>query len=191
MKLPSKTPKQKKIRTVLILATLLVAILALLEVTNVTSFFHKSKTPATTTFSDTKTANQQTKGESQTNPTTSNKQDQQPGNDKFSDFTGTLLEPSGNFVSNHHPNISGQPAPNQIQSGCVTTPGADCQITFTSSGGTKTLPLQKTDKGGATYWTWNLQDIGLTEGTWKVQAKATLGSQVKTSDDAIDLVVSP
>jgi hypothetical protein len=51
------------------------------------------------------------------------------------------------------------------------------------------LPPETTDSGGSAYWTWKLQDIGLTEGTWKVQAKATLGSQTKTANDLMDLVV--
>ena len=102
----------------------------------------------------------------------------------------TLIDPTGNFVSNHHPNLSGSPAPNQIQSICNTTPGATCQIIFTKDGVTKQLPAQKTDSGGATYWTWKLQDIGLTAGSWHVQAKATLGTQTKTADDAMNLEVA-
>src|SRR5688500_16712624 len=33
-----------------------------------------------------------------------------------------LQEPSGSFVSNHRPNLSGSPAPNTMQSSCITTP---------------------------------------------------------------------
>jgi hypothetical protein len=100
-----------------------------------------------------------------------------------------LLPPSGTFVSNHEPNLSGSPTPNQLQSTCSTTPGVTCQIFFTKDGVTKSLPAQKTDSGGATYWTWKLQTIGLTEGSWKVTAKSTNGDQTVTSDDAVPLEV--
>lgn len=102
-----------------------------------------------------------------------------------------LTKPQGVFISNHFPNLSGSPAPNQINSVCTTTSGAKCTIVFTKSDVTKSLPAQMTDSGGSTYWTWTLQDIGLTAGTWHVEAKATLGSQTKTTDDLRDLVVSP
>lgn len=101
-----------------------------------------------------------------------------------------LLAPTGTFVSNHHPNLSGKPAPNQIQSVCVTTPGATCTIVFTKNGVSKQLPNQVTDRGGAAYWTWKLQDIDLTTGTWQVTAKATLGSRTETANDATALEVA-
>jgi hypothetical protein len=53
------------------------------------------------------------------------------------------------------------------------------------------LSAQTADSGGAAYWDWNLQQVGLTEGTWKVTAKATLGSQTKTADDVIPFEVGP
>jgi len=143
------------------------------------------------------TANSETKGEPQGGDTTGSTSSSSDDNPTSSDdkntggSTATLIAPSGNFVSNHHPNLSGSPAPNQIQSVCNTTPGAQCEITFTNGTDTKSLPAQTTDKGGATYWTWKVQDIGLTAGSWKVQATSKLGSDTKTADDAILLEVRP
>ena len=108
-----------------------------------------------------------------------------------SNSSAELLMPFGNFISNHHPNLSGSPAPNVESSVCNTTSGASCAITFTMNGITKSLSPETTDKGGAAYWSWTLQQVGLTEGTWKIQAVATLGDQTKTASDAMDLVVGP
>jgi len=145
----------------------------------------------------TQTAGQLTKGESQPSSTSqsSTGQTTQPGDDKSTtgggNDTTTLIAPSGNFVSNHEPNLSGSPAPNELASVCNTTSGATCQIAFTKDGVTKALPEQVTDRGGSTYWTWKLQDIGLTAGTWSITAKATLNNQMKTTNDALNLAVSP
>lgn len=102
----------------------------------------------------------------------------------------TLFTPSGDFVSNHHPNLSGSPAPNTMTSVCNTTPGATCKITFTMDGITKQLPSKTADSNGTAYWSWKLQEIGLTAGSWKVQAIASLNGNTKTATDALDLVVS-
>ena len=103
----------------------------------------------------------------------------------------SLIAPFGNFVSDHSPNLSGSPHPNLINSVCSTNPGATCQISFSSGSTTKYLPSQVTDAGGSTYWTWYLQDMGLTVGSWKIIAKATMGSQTKTTTDPMPLQVSP
>lgn len=102
-----------------------------------------------------------------------------------------LVIPTGNFVSNHHPNLSGSPAPNLIASSCTTTPGATCQIFFTKDGATKSLPAEITDAGGSAFWNWKLQDYGLGQGTWSIRAVATLGSQTQSASDSQDLVVAP
>lgn len=104
--------------------------------------------------------------------------------------SGQLVTPSGNFVSNHRPNLSGSPAPNQVSSACNTTPGAACQITFTKGDLVKSLATQTTDASGATYWSWNLQDVGLTAGSWQVQAIATLNGKNLTVKDAMNLEVA-
>ncbi len=112
-------------------------------------------------------------------------------NDKVngSPTSTVLTEPTGNFVSNHEPNLGGKPAPNELQSVCITTPGATCQITFTKDGLTRSLEPQKTDSSGAAYWTWRLQDVGLSAGSWQIQAKAISGDQVITAVDTLNLEV--
>lgn len=108
-----------------------------------------------------------------------------------STVSSPLVQPSGGFVSNHHPNLSDLPAPNSIVSVCNTTPGATCQVFFTKDGVQKSLPAQVTDSGGSTYWSWTLQNIGLTTGSWQVKATATLGYQTQSASDVMELVVSP
>ena len=96
-----------------------------------------------------------------------------PGN--YTSSTVSLSAPSGAFVSFHDPNLSGSPAPNQLQSSCSSTPGATCTIKFTSSNGvTKSLPSQLIGSSGATTWAWQLQELGLTQGTWHLTAKVGL-----------------
>ena len=168
-----------------------VLVFAVLELSGTTHLIRKDKSLATAPNTPHRTANQNTKGE----PVTGTSSDTPAqNNDKEKSGQpqpeGDLLQPTGSFVSNHHPNLSDHPTPNQLQSVCVTTPGASCTIQFTKDGVTKQLPDQQADRGGAAYWTWKLQDIGLTAGTWKVTAKATSGSNTKTVDDVTALEVS-
>lgn len=106
-----------------------------------------------------------------------------------SDSSVTPTVPTGTFVSNHHPNLSGQPAPNLESSTCTTTPGVACQIKFTSGDVVKVLEPQTTNEDGNTSWTWRLGDIGLTVGEWKVTAVATNGSKVTMADDSMLLSI--
>ena len=99
--------------------------------------------------------------------------------------------PSGAFVSFHNPNLSGSPAPNQLQSTCASTPGATCTIEFTNDGVTKSLPDQLIGSSGITTWTWQLQKVGLTQGTWQITAIATLNGQSKSTNDTLGLNVQP
>jgi hypothetical protein len=106
--------------------------------------------------------------------------------------TAVLQTPTGDFVSDHHPNLSGSPAPNTMASTCTTTPGASCiiQFTNTSTGTVKSLNTQITDAGGSAYWNYTLQGEGLTAGTWKVAATASLNGNTLSAQDAMDLTVS-
>ncbi len=172
----------------LILFVLLAAI-GLLELTNVTHLFHHKKR------AQPPTANSETKGEvaaqrGQNTPTTSPQQGQDKQASGSTDSNQVLFEPSGNFVSNHHPNLDGSPAPNLMSSDCTTSPGATCTISFTKGGATKSLPAKTADAGGTAYWNWKLQDYGLTQGKWTIKATATLGSQSKTAADAQPLEVA-
>jgi hypothetical protein len=100
--------------------------------------------------------------------------------------------PTGDFVSDHHPNLGGSPAPNTETSSCTTTVGVECQIRFTMNGVTKELPVQTTDGDGSTLWSnWTLQSIGLTQGSWQVTAVAINGSNEVTAQDPLQLVVAP
>jgi hypothetical protein len=168
---PKKAQKSRKIYWIgLAVVAAALLLLAGLELTNTTHLLHKDSSLATRPTSPHRTANSNTKGEPEPGKGTgspSGNGDKQPGQ-----ADGPLVEPSGVFVSNHHPNLSGHPAPNTLQSVCVTTPGATCTIVFTKDGVTKQLPNQIADPGGATYWTWKLQDLGLTTGSWHITAKA-------------------
>ena len=99
------------------------------------------------------------------------------------------IAPSGVFVSNHHPNLSGSPAPNTISSTCTTSPGVDCYIELKNGEIVKSLSRQKTDSNGNTSWFWNISDIGLTQGAWTITAIAANGSLQTNSKDPMDLVV--
>lgn len=187
--------KNKKTKTrIFISAVILIAILvSLSELTGLTHIFHNQ--PAATTGSSYTKGEQQSSTSSQS-PTTpsSNTTSTQPGDQKSDTGTSfsqlTLITPSGDFVSNHHPNLSGSPAPNSLTSVCSTTPGGSCDIVFTKDGVTKSLGRQTTDRGGSTYWDWKLQDKGLTAGTWKVTAVATYNGKTASASDALDLVVA-
>lgn len=139
------------------------------------------------------TLNQYTKGQTSQPSTSSNSSTQSvnpPSSSKTGGASASLVAPTGNFVSNHHPNLSDSPAPNSMTSVCNTSPGASCKIWFTNDGITKSLPSQVTDAGGATYWYWKLQDIGLTAGSWKISATSSMGSDSLSSTDPTALVVA-
>lgn len=193
------TPKHNYFRRKpLFLALLILGALALLililEFTNTTHLFHARAVPVTN--------NAYTKGESATSQTSdtassgssTNDSGSEPGDDKSNpggeNSNVALLAPSGDFVSNHHPNLGGSPAPNSLSSVCNTTPGASCVISFTKDGITKSLASQATDRGGAAYWNWTLQEAGLTVGSWKVTAMAALNGKTAASSDAMELVVA-
>lgn len=118
---------------------------------------------------------------------TSRGSDQTPGSTPASNVVPRT--PVGTFVSNHRPNLSGNPAPNTESSTCSTTPGVSCKITFTMGSTVKSLPLQQTDGDGNTHWDWKIQDIGLTAGTWKISAVAVNGSNTASANDATEMVV--
>jgi len=177
-----------------------VALLVVGTTLKLTVFNHQapqqnSKNPTTLTGS------QNTKGEASTGqkplpskekPQTDNTTSaftKQPGDQKSNNVpNASLVVPSGDFVSNHDP---GENDSQLIETSvCNTTAGATCQITFTKDGVTKSLPAQVTDRGGSTYWdNWAPSDVGLTAGSWKIQAVASLNGQTKSASDAIPLVV--
>jgi hypothetical protein len=181
------SPTSYRIRVIVVLAVLIVA--AVFIFTGHTPLLHKSRPVS---------ASQATKGEVPLNSKAAEKSNPNPNqpstssNPKNLNNSGvvTLLTPTGSFVSNHHPNLGGSPAPNTESSVCTSTSGATCKITFTKDGVTKSLATETTDNGGSAYWDWKLQDIGLTAGSWQVQAEVSLSGQTKTATDAMDLTVT-
>lgn len=101
-----------------------------------------------------------------------------------------LYAPYGDFVSNHHPNLSGSPAPSGETSVCNTTPGATCYIRFTKGASTTSLPSKTTDSNGAAYWTWDVKTAHLTAGDWIISAVANLNGQTKSTIDQTPLSVA-
>jgi len=194
----TSTPNKKNYKKPLLVGLLLLiglcGIMAALELSNTTYIFHKK--PVAVSASET------TKGETVGTQSSSNKatnstdagvpnnsvgQDKNPTNSS-SNTTGTLVEPTGNFVSNHRPSAA---ANQTLASSCTTTPGASCQIVFTNGGTTISLPAQTTDVGGSTFWNWKLSDYGIGQGTWAIRATATLNGQSVSAVDATNMVVAP
>jgi hypothetical protein len=102
-----------------------------------------------------------------------------------------LIAPSGVFVSNHKPSLSGSSVYQQEQSVCNTTPGATCYIEFTQGTTTKRLVTQTVNSQGATYWTWDINQAGLSQGSWAISAIATLNTQTMSAQDSTMLEVQP
>lgn len=191
--------KQVKRRVAIGLAGIVVVagVVAVLELTNTTHFFHarpavsstiKTVAPPTTSTSPSKDKTSPgTTPQSATTPPTSTTQKPSP----TAPSNATLIAPYGTFVSNHHPNLSGSPAPSSEQSTCTTTPGAICTITITNGSVTKTLAAQTVDSSGTTYWNWDVKQSGFTAGTWHITATATLANQTKSTPDTLTLEVQP
>jgi hypothetical protein len=197
-------PRRSKKPLLIALALLGVAALTVggLEYTNTTYLFHdRPVTHETQKNTPTRTAGQNTKGEGSSENSsqssgeqTGNEGTYSPGSDdktpaETTPSNATLDTPTGNFVNTHKMGVNS--AANTQQSVCVTTAGATCEIYFTKGSIVKSLGVQTTDRGGATYWTWSPQSAGLSVGTWKITAKAVLGNQTKTANDTINLEVTP
>lgn len=170
----------------------LAAVVAALELTNTTHWFH-AKPAGVAGNSYTKgegnpepvKANSQTSAKPATTGTTSDNATQNNTKSDAPPVSGKLQAPQGTFA-----NVYEADANDEMGSTCNTTPGATCQILFTKDGVTKSLSKENTDKGGAVFWSWTPKKIGLTPGTWHITAKATLGAQVKTtSNDPLTLEI--
>lgn len=203
----NKPQTRRRIKRPLLIGLAVVATagitLAILEYTDTTYIFHdRPVTRETQPNTPGRTINSDTKGEGSTSDPKDNNSGQSDNNgntapnpnsedDKTPNDTNTsatLIEPSGQFVNTHIMSADGSDASGS--SNCVTTPGAKCEIIFTKGSETKSLGIQTTDRGGATYWSWSPKSVGLSPGKWKIQAKATLGSQVKTASDATNLEIN-
>lgn len=195
-----KSINTRKFRTpyaILLALIIIAAIAGILQGVGLVHLFKHNGPPAISGGQQTKGevgSSQKSSSSPASNSTSSTNSQVQPGDTKSDTSTNSsadLLVPTGDFVSNHHPNLSGSPAPNTLSSVCASTPGSSCTITFTKDGVSKSLPPQTTDRGGSAYWNWKLQDVGLTTGSWSVKATVSLGNQTKSADDAMQLVVQP
>lgn len=152
-------------------------------------FWHRASIIPTTGSSYTK-GTPSTGGPSSTSPshsvTKTNTNSSNQGSDTAPPITQQLTAPWGTYA-----NVSTAKMGQQMESTCNTTPGATCEVIFTNNGVTKHLDPEVTDAGGAVYWAWVPQSIGLTPGTWHMTMKATLGGDTKTtSDDPLTLEIT-
>ena len=104
--------------------------------------------------------------------------------------SATLTTPTGSFVSNHSPSLSNSRLDTE-QSICNTTPGASCNVVFTNTSDNSTVSLgsKLANANGVVNWTWTLQSVGLTQGSWNIKAVASLNQQTKSASDPLLLNV--
>ena len=169
----------------------IIAVVLVLELTNTTHFFHKQKAVSGTIPSTTQTSQQSNNNNTQPNSSDS-VQNTESTNPKSTAPSGdtALLEPFGNFVSNHNPDLNVAESLKE-QSVCTTTPGASCYIKFTQGDVVRTLETLTTDRNGTASWVWDVKQSGLTEGSWTITAVATLNGQTNSATDALKLEVQP
>lgn len=192
-----KSHKKKKIILgAIVTVVVLVGGLAVTELTDTTYFLHDRKAVSSTIAAPTTTDKPKSSGSDKSttpspSPATPNPQPTggAAGSPKEGDATtntnAPLIEPYGDFVSNHTPGKNG--APTVVTSVCVTTPGAKCTITFTNAANpsiVKTLAAGTADGSGTVYWNnWDVKAAGFTSGIWHIKATATLNRQTKSTAD--------
>jgi cytoskeletal protein RodZ len=196
MKKTSKKQLTKK-PALLILSILLVilGVFAFLELSGKTHIFRKQKAssgeiPVVSTTEPTEESPNNNESAPSTPPTQTPESPKQPSTSTPATGEGPT-GPSGNFVSNHHPNLDGNPAPSSIQSVCNTSPGASCYIEFKNGDVVKTLPTKTADSSGAVYWTWDIKQAGFTTGKWEITAIATQNNKTASTKDSLLLEVEP
>lgn len=114
------------------------------------------------------------------------------GSGASSDTITVTSQPTGSFVSNHKPSLSGKDGvPSSMQSACNTNPGATCTIRFVKDNTVKTLPAKIADSYGVVLWDWDVNKSGFEVGSWQIIAVASGGGQEKTTTDSINLEVQP
>lgn len=187
--------KKRKLIIIVVIIILLIGVMAILELTNTTHFFHKSNTGSSTITTPTPTTTSKSTSENKTvNPSTGSVTNNSVTGANSSTKTSaptstsaTLTAPYGSFVSNHKPGQNGSNT--QEQSTCLTTPGATCYIQFTNGSIVKTLAVGTADSDGAVYWNWDVSSAGFTTGSWQIEAIASLNGQTMSTSDQIPLVV--
>lgn len=205
----SRRPKVSRPLYMAVATVVLIALVVTgLEVTNTTHIFHSAplakKIVISTTSPKKTTTTTTTPATSNTSPNipvpattpTSSKDtvdgsSSTPATTTTTTTTAALMAPEGTFVSNHEPDISGNPYPNTEASVCTTTPGATCGMTFTMGDITRTLPTQTVDGSGSTSWSWSVTGgtNGFSPGKWQISVTATLNGQTKTVQDPTPLTV--
>ncbi|MEX0881679.1 MAG: hypothetical protein WDZ34_02305 [Candidatus Saccharimonadales bacterium] len=171
------------------IAAVVLLLFAGLELTNAVDFINKTQPgapdvtyPGSAPASSDKSSNEKVNGSDPTPPSS-----QETETPKSTSSSNQFLKsPDQSTYVNTHTASSNS----NLQSVCVTSPGATCVIQFTKSGVTKPLKPGVADSSGSVYWTWKPSDIDLSPGSWTITAKATLGGQTKTSQDAIKLQIS-
>ncbi len=200
MPIKKTAPRKNRFKKVYgLIATLavVVVVLIVLELTHTIHLFHSQAvsgnipTISTSSSKSTSSPSPSKRTSSNTSTTGSSTKDNTPPT-----ASGTsslpLVSPFGSFVSDHHPNLGGTPAPSSEQSVCNTTPGASCTITFTNSSAVvKSLTAQTANNNGSVYWTWDVKTAGFTVGNWQIKAMATLNGQSQSASDPTDLTVEP
>lgn len=177
---------------------LVIAIVAGLELTNTTHFFHSGpatsgKIPVLNTDKPSASIKKDDKTSSTANPSTADSTaDTSVKSSNGGQNTGgqpgvSLQPPFGSFVSSHTLSLSDSSA---VESACNTTAGASCTITFTNDDGVvKTLPTKTADGNGNIFWYWDIKTAGFTAGNWKITATATLNGQTQSITDQAPLKV--
>jgi hypothetical protein len=150
---------------------------------------HNRKAVSGTIPADNPLQAQQDTPSDKTSPST-NTDNSSPDSNTTTDTSASLASPSGTFVSNHRPSLSGaNGVPSSEQSVCNTTPGASCYITFTNGDIVKTLASQKANNNGVVIWNWDVKDAGFTEGSWQITATATFNGTTKSTNDSLKFEV--
>ncbi len=182
---------RSKIVVIIDMLAFVAILITVLEVTNVTNFFHRTAKSGTIPVVPAASVKSTKKTDGSSQPTSQKPNSVGTPVTVPASDSRTPATPYGSFVSNHHPNLSGSPAPSTEQSVCTTTPGASCYIQFTQNGVVKKLASQVADSNGLTAWTWDVNQAGFTEGTWEITVVATINDQSKSAKDSMALVVGP
>jgi hypothetical protein len=182
-----KSVNKKLLNRKSVILAIVLAIAVILEITNTTHLFHK-KPPAVSQgvslpsrVSNSTSPSSTTDSQGQPVPATNSK--------ATAGASTTPQAPTGTFVSNHRPSLSGNTLSRQEKSVCNAAVNSTCYIVFTKDSITKKLPVQTIDSSGSTYWTWDVNQLGLAQGSWTVSAVATLNDQSLTGQDSLLLEV--
>ena len=160
-----------------------------LEATGTTHVLHKQKidygSGVIPSKPNAKTSASTTKNEKNNLPTGTT-----PAKNSQTSSSTELETPSGTLVSNHTPSLSGKTTPSKIESQCVTSPGALCSLEITKGGVTKILDAQPVGGSKVVYWYWDVNNAGLTAGSWQIKAIATMSDKTLTFTDPTMLEVT-